>query len=140
MPQGAHGSPLAAQPGAAPQSAVRLDAFADVVALAQARRDIQLKLALERDVRLVRFEEGRIEFELAPEGSPQTAANLTRRLTEWTGMRWMVSVVSGGGAPTMREARRRQGPQREGRCRRRPDGAACCSTPSRAPRSWRCAR
>ena len=95
--------PAAAQPAAAPQSSVRLDAFADVVALAQARRDIQLKLALERDVRLVRFEEGRIEFELAPEGSPQTAANLTRRLNEWTGIRWMVSVVSGGGAPTMRE-------------------------------------
>ena len=86
-----------------PQSAVRLDAFADVVALAQARRDIQLKLALERDVRLVRFEQGRIEFELAPEGSRETAANLTRRLTEWTGLRWMVSVVSGGGAPTIRE-------------------------------------
>ena len=91
------------QPAAAPQSAVRLDGFADVVALAQARRDIQLKLALERDVRLVRFEEGRIEFELAPEGSPATAANLSRRLAEWTGLRWMVSVVSGGGAPTLRE-------------------------------------
>ncbi len=84
-------------------AAVRLDTFQDVVALAQARRDIQLKLALERDVRLVRFEEGRIEFELAPEGSPQTAANLGRRLAEWTGVRWMVSVVSGGGAPTLRE-------------------------------------
>ncbi len=96
--------PAAAQPAPAPQSSVRLDAFTDVVALAQARRDIQLKLALERDVRLVRFEEGRIEFELAPEGSPQTAANLARRLNEWTGIRWMVSVVSGGGAPTMREA------------------------------------
>ncbi len=96
--------PVVAQPAAAPQSSVRLDAFTDVVALAQARRDIQLKLALERDVRLVRFEEGRIEFELPPEGSPQTAANLTRRLNEWTGIRWMVSVVSGGGAPTIREA------------------------------------
>ncbi len=99
-------APMAsARPAAAPQpqSAVRLDAFADVVALAQARRDIQLKLALERDVRLVRFEQGRIEFELAPEGSRETAANLTRRLTEWTGLRWMVSVVSGGGAPTIRE-------------------------------------
>ena len=101
MPQGV---PMAAaQPGAAPQSAVRLDTFEDVVALAQARRDIQLKLALERDVRLVRFEEGHVEFELAPEGSPNTAASLNRRLAEWTGVRWMVSIVSGGGAPTIRE-------------------------------------
>ncbi|WP_428981053.1 DNA polymerase III subunit gamma/tau [Lichenibacterium dinghuense] len=98
------GAPMAsARTAAAPQSSLRLDAFTDVVALAQARRDIQLKLALERDVRLVRFEDGHIEFELAPEGSRDTAANLSRRLAEWTGVRWMVSVVSGGGAPTIRE-------------------------------------
>ncbi len=83
---------------------LRLQSFAEVVALAQARRDIQLKVALERDVRLVRFEDGSIEFELAPDGSPQIAANLMRRLAEWTGTRWMVAVVSGGGAPSLREA------------------------------------
>ena len=94
----------APSPQPQPRSSVRLDTFEDVVALAQARRDIQLKLALERDVRLVRFDEGHIEFELAPEGSGGTAADLTRRLAEWTGVRWMVSVVSGGGAPTIREA------------------------------------
>ncbi len=105
LPQAAPPQAAAPRPQAAvaPRSAVPLAAFEDVVALAQARRDIQLKLALERDVRLLRFEEGRIEFELAPEGSPQTAANLSRRLNEWTGLRWMVSVVSGGGAPTIRE-------------------------------------
>ncbi len=83
---------------------IRLGSFAEVVSLAQARRDIQLKVALERDVRLVRFEDGKIEFELAPDGSPQIAANLMRRLSEWTGTRWMVAVVSGGGAPSIREA------------------------------------
>ena len=91
-------------PVAVEAAVLRLQSFAEVVALAQARRDIQLKVALERDVRLVRFEDGRIEFELAPDGSPQLAANLMRRLAEWTGTRWMVAVVSGGGAPSLREA------------------------------------
>ena len=91
-------------PVAAEAAVLRLQSFAEVVALAQARRDIQLKTALERDVRLVRFEDGRIEFELAPDGSPQLAANLMRRLAEWTGTRWMVAVVSAGGAPSLREA------------------------------------
>jgi DNA polymerase-3 subunit gamma/tau len=95
--------PVPALPSAAAQPTPRLETFADVVTLAQARRDIQLKLALERDVRLVRFEDGRIEFELAPNGSPRIAADLMRRLAEWTGARWMVSVVSGGGTPTIRE-------------------------------------
>ncbi len=82
---------------------VQLARFEDLVALAQTNRDIQLKLALERDVRLVRFERGMIDFALAPGGSPQLAANLMRRLQEWTGERWMVAISSSEGAPTLRE-------------------------------------
>ena len=103
VPQPARIEPQGASASVSPAPAIRLASFADVVALAQSRRDIQMKLALERDVRLVRFEEGRIEFELAPDGSREVATNLMRRLAEWTGTRWMVSVVSGGGAPTIRE-------------------------------------
>jgi DNA polymerase-3 subunit gamma/tau len=82
---------------------VQLARFEDLVALAQTNRDIQLKIALERDVRLVRFERGTLEFALAPGGSPQLAQNLMRRLQEWTGERWMVALSSRDGAPTLRE-------------------------------------
>lgn len=82
---------------------VQLARLEDLVALAQTNRDIQLRLALERDVRLVRFERGTIEFELAPGGSPQTAAHMSRRLQEWTGERWIVAISSAQGAPTIRE-------------------------------------
>jgi DNA polymerase-3 subunit gamma/tau len=81
----------------------RLHRFEDVVALALAQRDVQLKTALERDVRLVRFEEGQIEFQAVPGASPQLAATLARRLQEWTGNRWMVAVSSSEGAPSLRE-------------------------------------
>jgi DNA polymerase-3 subunit gamma/tau len=74
-----------------------------VIALAVANRDIQLKTALERDVRLVRFEEGSIEFELAPGASPTLAATLMRKLGEWTGIRWMVAVTASGGAASLKE-------------------------------------
>jgi DNA polymerase-3 subunit gamma/tau len=82
---------------------VRLSRLEDVVALAQVHRDIQLKTALERDVRLVRFDEGQVEFALEPGASPQVAAHLMRRLQEWTGQRWMVAVVTAEGAPTLRQ-------------------------------------
>ena len=71
--------------------------------MAIANRDIQLKTALERDVRPVRLEPGSFEYEAAPGASPQLAGHLMRRLSEWTGTRWMVAVVSQGGAPTLRE-------------------------------------
>jgi DNA polymerase-3 subunit gamma/tau len=87
----------AAKPSAA------LSRFGDVVALAGRHRDIQLKLALERDVRLVNFAQGRIEFSLVPGASPQLAQMLMSRLQEWTGTRWAVEVSSAPGAPTLKE-------------------------------------
>jgi DNA polymerase III subunit gamma/tau len=77
--------------------------FEDVVALAGRHRDIQMKLALERDVRLVHFEQGRIEFSIAPGASAHLAQTLARRLQEWTGSRWMVAVSSAPGAPSLKE-------------------------------------
>ena len=62
--------------------AVKLDAFDDLAALAAEKRDIQLKIALERDVRPVRFDPaaGILEFALK-EGAPRAlAADLSRKL------------------------------------------------------------
>ncbi|MCB8821701.1 DNA polymerase III subunit gamma/tau [Microvirga rosea] len=87
--------------GAAP--ALRLRRFEDVVAMAGERREIVLKSALERDVRLVRFEEGSIELSLSEGGSRTIANDLARALQQWTGQRWMVALSSEEGAPTLRE-------------------------------------
>ena len=84
-------------------AAMRLARFEDMVALAAEKRDIAMKLALERDVRLVRFEDGRLEFAPQAGASPQLAAELTKRFTEWTGRRWFVAVVSEDGQPTLKD-------------------------------------
>jgi DNA polymerase-3 subunit gamma/tau len=96
------------QPQPRPQPAqaeptMRLRRFEDVVALAGEKREIVLKAALERDVRLVRFEEGHIELSLAQSGNRTIANDLSRALQQWTGQRWMVSLSSEEGAPTLRE-------------------------------------
>ncbi|MCI4677523.1 DNA polymerase III subunit gamma/tau [Rhodoblastus acidophilus] len=100
---------LAAQTAPSPAPApegpptVILKTFADLVALAGEKRDIQIKAALERDVRLVRFEPGVLEFALAEGGAPGLAAQLTRKLQDWTGQRWMVALSSAAGAPSLME-------------------------------------
>ncbi len=86
-----------------PASGPRIARFEDVVALADAKRDILLKTALERDVHLVRFEEGRIEIRLGQGGRPSLATDLSAALTTWTGRRWIVSLSHDEGAPTLAE-------------------------------------
>ena len=83
--------------------ATRLARFEDVVALARAKRDIQLVQALEQDVRVDRFEPGQIAMSVVNGASPALAQTLAKRLQEWTGDRWMVALAPGATAPTLRE-------------------------------------
>ena len=54
-------------------------------------------------MRLARFEPGSIAFTPVEGAAPGLAQTLARRLQEWTGERWMVALVAGSTAPTMRE-------------------------------------
>jgi len=100
-------------PRAVAQPLVQVASLEDVVALASQHRDITLKLALERDVRPVRFEQGRIEFALAEGSSRTVATDLSRRLKEWTGLTWMVAVVNTEGGATLREQAEAERERRE---------------------------
>ncbi|CAM5775943.1 DNA polymerase III subunit gamma/tau [Labrys miyagiensis] len=80
-----------------------LASFAELVALAQEKRDLPLKLALERFVRLVAFADGRLDIALE-QGSPQGLVNdLSRKLSDWTNKRWLVVISSERGESTLRE-------------------------------------
>ena len=76
--------------------------FSDLIAVAGAQRDLQLKTILERDVRLVRFEDGKLEIALEPSASKALIGDLGRRLEALTGRRWMVAVSAETGEPTVR--------------------------------------
>lgn len=63
----------------------------------------------------MRFEQGQIEFELAPGGSTRLPQLLMQKLQDWTGMRWLVALAPSGGAPTLREeAEARESEKRSG--------------------------
>jgi len=85
---------------------LRLENFEDVTRLAGERRDAKLRTELESFVHIVRFEEGHIEMRLG-EGAPETLpGDLTRRLKEWTGRQWIVSVTEKeNGAASLRDRR-----------------------------------
>jgi DNA polymerase-3 subunit gamma/tau len=92
------------QPQAATQNVptLTLNTFAEVIVLAAERRDVALKMALERDVRLVRCEDGKLELALEKTASRTLINELQRKLSNWTGKRWMVIVSAEQGAPTVK--------------------------------------
>jgi DNA polymerase-3 subunit gamma/tau len=103
MPRGGPRAALAAAPAemAAPAPVRALASFEELVALATEKRDIGIKSALERDVRLVRFEDGRLEFGLEPSAQKSLTGELSKKLADWTGRRWMVIVSAERGQPTL---------------------------------------
>jgi DNA polymerase III subunit gamma/tau len=115
VPQPA-GQPVAmARPAVQPQAqaGLALGSFLDIVALATEKRDILLKSALERDVRLVRFEDGRLEIALTGTAAPTLAGDIQKKLSDWTGRRWMVTISREEGEPTIREKQAAEQADRE---------------------------
>ncbi len=94
-------------PQNAPRAQVgpRIATLQDMVALAQTNRDIQLKIALESDVRPVRIEDGTFEFALVEGASAQLVPQIMNKLKEWTGQRWLVAISNEPGAPTIKDVR-----------------------------------
>ena len=73
------------------------DASRTLVALASEKRDILMKTALERDVRLVRCEDGQLEIALEPSARQDAGQRSVAQALEWTGRRWMVVVSARAG-------------------------------------------
>jgi DNA polymerase-3 subunit gamma/tau len=75
--------------------------FTEVVALFEARREPRLVNSLMHHVHEVRCEPGLIEFRPEPTAPSDLASRLSEMLGKWTGRRWLASVSSAEGKPTL---------------------------------------
>ncbi len=86
--------------------------FEAVVALFEAHREMLLHACLVNQVHLVRFEPGHIALR-AEDGAPgDLAMRVSRKLSDWTGMQWLVSLSSEPGDPTLGARRAEAAEQR----------------------------
>jgi len=105
-PSSGGGSPRAAAvPASRPVASEgpMLRTLEDVSALAQAKNTPLLKAYIDTGVHLVKLEPGRLEFRPSERAPRTLAADLAKKLTEWTGTRWIVSISREPGAPTLTE-------------------------------------
>lgn len=91
----------ATQPAPNPQSAVALNAFPDVLALLEQNREVMWVSQLYHHAHLVKFQTGHIELRIEGDAHPKLAQEVGRLLTGLAGQRWIVSVSSQTGEPTL---------------------------------------
>ncbi|MEF2551918.1 DNA polymerase III subunit gamma/tau [Aurantimonas sp. A2-1-M11] len=91
-----------AVPEAPPE--VEIGSLEQLVALSEAKRDSLMTVSIRRYLRLVKLVPGRIEVALTPEAPRTLITDLTRRLHEWTGRRWVVTISNGEARPTLDES------------------------------------
>jgi DNA polymerase III subunit gamma/tau len=95
-------------PAPAPQETAEpmLSSLRDVARLAGQKRDANLRMEIETMMRLVRFDQGLIEFHPTDSAPHDLAGRLAQRLKEWTGERWIVSInARAAGDETLRSER-----------------------------------
>jgi DNA polymerase-3 subunit gamma/tau len=92
-------------PLAGGHAAPKLATFEDILELASGKRDVQIKVALEQFVRPVRMQDGRLEISLAQGAPVGFVNNLSAKLHQWTGRRWVVILSAEEGAPTIKQQR-----------------------------------
>jgi len=70
----------------------RVNSFADLIKLAEKNKEIELKYDLERNVKLARFEDGKIDINFNENLNKNFIKKLSQSLYEWTGKRWIISL------------------------------------------------
>jgi len=71
---------------------LQVNSFSDLIALAEKNKEMELKYDLERNVKLVRFENGKIDINFNENLNKNFIKRLSQSLYEWTGKRWIISL------------------------------------------------
>ena len=71
---------------------ITITSFQDLINLANKEKEIELKYDLERNVKLVSFNKGKIDISFNEKLNKNFIKNLTEKLLSWTGERWIISL------------------------------------------------
>ena len=70
----------------------QVNSFSDLIHLAEKNKEMELKYDLERNVKLVGFQDGKIDINFNENLNKNFIKKLSQSLYEWTGKRWIISL------------------------------------------------
>ncbi len=82
-----------------------IHSFEELVDLTNKHKEIELKFDLERNVRLVKFDQGKIDISFNESLSKDFIKNLSLKLNEWTGKRWIITLSKEEGKNSIYETK-----------------------------------
>ena len=85
------------------KASVEIKSFQDLVNKAIVEKEIELKYDLERNVKLVSFNKGKIDISFNEKLNKNFIKNLTEKLLLWTGERWIISLSKNDNAKSIFE-------------------------------------
>jgi len=71
---------------------IKISTFQDLIDQANKDKEVELKYDLERNVKLVSFNKGKIDISFNEKLNKTFIKNLTEKLFHWTGERWIISL------------------------------------------------
>jgi DNA polymerase III subunit gamma/tau len=74
------------------ETKIEITSFQDLIDLANKEKEIELKYDLERNVKLVSFNKGKINISFNEKLNKSFIKTLTEKLLSWTGERWIISL------------------------------------------------
>ena len=80
-----------------------VSSFDNLISLCLKHKEMQLKYDLEKNVSLVKFSNGQIECSFNENIDKNFIKNLSTKLFDWTGKRWIITLSKEKGQPTYQE-------------------------------------
>ena len=87
----------------ASKTKIEITNFKDLIDLANKEKEVELKFDLERNVKLVSFNKGKIDISFNEKLNQNFIKNLTEKLLLWTGERWIISLSKNSDAKSIYE-------------------------------------
>ena len=85
------------------ENKLKVSSFSDLATMAEKDKDMELKYDLERNVKLVRFEYGKIDINFNENLNKNFIKKLSQSLFKWTNKRWIITLSKEEGQKTLHD-------------------------------------
>ena len=85
---------------------IKIESFSDLITTCIEKKEIGLKYELENNINLINFKSNNIEISINENLDKNFIKNLTLKLLDWTGERWIIMLSKKNGKKSMKEIKK----------------------------------